>query len=211
MKKIDEIMARYPCLKACREDIEAAAEILVKAAQSGGKILLCGNGGSAADCAHISGELLKGFLQKRPVREGELPELEEEIRSRLQRGIPAIPLPDLDAALTAFSNDVDASLSYAQLIFALGRKNDVFWGISTSGNALNVCAAAKTAKAIGMRTIGLCGQSGGTLAALCDCCIRVPEAETYRVQELHLPVYHALCAGCEEELFGGEENERENS
>ena len=134
-----------------------------------------------------------------------MPELEEEIRSRLQRGIPAVPLPALDAALTAFSNDVDASLSYAQLVFALGNKNDVFVGISTSGNAQNVCAAAKTARAIGMRTVALCGQSGGELASLCDCCIRVPEAETYKIQELHLPVYHALCAQCEEELFGGEE------
>lgn len=205
MKKIDEVIARYPGLNACRADMETAAEILIKAARCGGKILLCGNGGSAADCAHISGELLKGFLQKRPVRKEDMPELEEEIRSRLQRGIPAVPLPALDAALTAFSNDVDAFLSYAQLVFALGNKNDVFVGISTSGNAQNVCAAAKTARAIGMRTVALCGQSGGELASLCDCCIRVPEAETYKIQELHLPVYHALCAQCEEELFGGEE------
>lgn len=205
MRKIDEVMARYTCLRECRADMIAAVELLVETAQSGGKILLCGNGGSAADCAHISGELLKGFLQRRPVEKSELPELEEEIRSRLQKGIPAIPLPAFEAALTAFSNDVDASLAYAQLVFALGRKNDVFWGISTSGNARNVCAAAKTAKAMGLRTISLCGQSGGALAALSDRCIHVPETETYKIQELHLPIYHVLCAECEEKLFGGEE------
>lgn len=204
MNIINDTIKRYPSLQSCKEDIEKAAKIVIQMAFSNGKLLLCGNGGSAADCAHISGELLKGFLQKRPLREKELSELAPEIRSGLQRGISAIPLPAFDAAFTAFSNDVDADLVYAQLTFALGKEHDVFLGISTSGNAKNVCAAAETAKAMGLKTIALCGRKGGRLAELCDCAIRVPETETYKIQELHLPVYHALCAQCEAVCFGGE-------
>ena len=169
-------------------------------------MLLCGNGGSAADSSHISGELLKGFLLPRTPAPEQLPGLEEQIRSKLQQGIPAIPLNALDAAGTAFLNDVEPSLLFAQLTFALGRRGDVFFGISTSGNAENVCAGAKTARALGMATIALTGRDGGRLARLSDCAIIVPEEETYKIQELHLPVYHSLCAEVEAALFGCGEN-----
>ena len=148
---------------------------------------------------------MKGFLLPRPLGEGELPSLEAGIRQRLQRGIAAIPLHQFGALNTAFANDADPYLVYAQAVLALGREADVFLGISTSGNAENVCAAAKTARAMGISTFALTGESGGQLAQICDCAIRVSEKETFRVQELHLPVYHAVCAQCEWDIFGGEQ------
>lgn len=200
MDYVLDTVKRYPVLEACRDDIQAAVDAIVNMYESGSKLLLCGNGGSAADSEHISGELLKGFLKKRPYSQGEL-ELDDEILSKLQKGISAIPLTSLSASLTAFNNDVDPDLNYAQLVQALGRMGDVFMGISTSGNAKNVAYAAKTANAVGMLTIGLTGEKGGLLKEICDITIRVPENETYKIQELHLPVYHAICAQVEEEIF----------
>jgi D-sedoheptulose 7-phosphate isomerase len=200
MDYVLDTVKRYPALEACRNDIQAAVDAIVNMYESGSKLLLCGNGGSAADSEHISGELLKGFLKKRPYSQGEL-ELDDEILSKLQKGISAIPLTSLSASLTAFNNDVDPDLNYAQLVQALGRMGDVFMGISTSGNAKNVAYAAKTANAVGMLTIGLTGEKGGLLKEICDITIRVPENETYKIQELHLPVYHAICAQVEEEIF----------
>lgn len=167
-----------------------------------GTLLLCGNCGSAADCEHISGELLKGFLLKRPLTDKEKNRLPAEIADKLQGGIKAIPLTSLTALGTAFANDVDADLVYAQLVSVFGGENDVFLGISTSGNAKNVCAAAKVAKAKGMKTLSLTGIGGGRLGSICDLAIKVPENETYKIQELHLPVYHAVCAEVEEIIFG---------
>ncbi len=200
MDYILDTVKRYPVLEGCKDDIQAAVDAIVNMYKSGSKLLLCGNGGSAADSEHISGELLKGFLKKRPYSQGEL-ELDDEILSKLQKGISAIPLTSLSAFLTAFNNDVDPDLNYAQLVQALGRMGDVFMGISTSGNAKNVAYAAKTANAVGMLTIGLTGEKGGLLKEICDITIRVPENETYKIQELHLPVYHAICAQVEEEIF----------
>ena len=134
MDYVLDTVKRYPVLEACRDDIQAAVDAIVNMYESGGKLLLCGNGGSAADSEHISGKLLKGFLKKRPYSQGEL-ELDDEILSKLQKGISAIPLTSLSASLTAFNNDVDPDLNYAQLVQALGRMGDVFMGISTSGNA----------------------------------------------------------------------------
>lgn len=203
MNYVKDTVQRYPVLEDCCADMEKAVEIICKMHENGGKLLLCGNGGSSSDCEHISGEFLKGFIKKRPYKKGEL-DLEDEILSKLQKGIAAIPLTSLSASLSAFGNDVDSSLSYAQLVQSLGRRGDVFLGISTSGNAANVAAAAKVARAMGMTTIGLTGMGGGKLYDICDVTIRVPEKETYKIQELHLPVYHALCAQCEENIFEGE-------
>ena len=200
MNYVLDTIKRYPILEGCKDDILAAVDAISKMHQNGKKLLLCGNGGSAADCEHISGEFLKGFLKKRPYEKGEL-DLDDDILSKLQKGIPAIPLTSLSASLSAFNNDVDPDLNYAQLVQALGSAGDVFLGISTSGNAKNVSLAAKCAKAKGLITIGLTGEKGGLLKDICDICIKVPETETYKIQELHLPVYHAICAQVEENFF----------
>jgi len=194
MNYIEKLTSRIPALAPAAAEIEAAVEAICQMHRAGGKLLLCGNGGSAADCEHISGELLKGFLQKRaPV---------EDVPQVLQRGVAAIPLPSLSASLSAFANDVEPSLVYAQLTYALGRRGDVFMGLSTSGNSRNVVEAAEVAKKQGLITVALTGDAGGRLADVCHIAIRVPEGETYLVQELHLPVYHAICAEVEERLFG---------
>lgn len=199
MKHIDILITRYPGLKECKEQIIKAVTVIEEMYKTGNKLLLCGNGGSASDCEHISGELLKGFLLKREVTEDIA--IEDNVKKNLQKGIPAIPLTSLSSSLTAFANDVDPSLCFAQLCFALGKNNDVLLGISTSGNSKNVAEAVKVANATGIKTIGLTGQKGGILKELCDICICVPENETFKIQELHLPVYHAICAQAEEDLF----------
>lgn len=200
------LTARYPNLVPCERDIGRAGELLLQSVCEGGTILLCGNGGSAADCEHIAGELLKGFCSLRPLCESDKAALARqgggELADQLQYGIRTVALPSLISAGTAFCNDVDPAAVYAQLVYALGRPGDVLLCLSTSGNARNVCNAAVTARAKNMTVIGLTGRSGGALAPLCTVCIRVPEEETYRVQELHLPVYHALCMALEREMFG---------
>ena len=200
MNYVADTIKRYPALSVCEKEIEAAVNTICDMYKNGNKLLLCGNGGRAADCEHISGEFLKGFMKKRPYEADEL-KLEEDILQKLQKGVPAIPLTSLTASLSAFANDVDPMLCYAQLVNALGKENDVFLGISTSGNAKNVAFAAKCAKALGIKTIALIGKDGGLLKDICDIVIIVPENETYKIQELHLPVYHAICAQVEENLF----------
>lgn len=207
MKHVDLLMERYPALAPCRHAIEQAVDAILTMHRQGGKLLLCGNGGSAADCSHIAGELLKGFLLKREPQGEERAKLETvselaPYAAELQRGICAVALNDQGAVLSAFANDVKAEAVYAQLVYAMGRPGDVVLGISTSGNSKNVVLAVACAKAMGLPTIGLCGKSGGKLANLCDIAICVPETETFRVQELHLPVYHAICAQVEDSLFG---------
>ena len=194
MNHIEKLIERMPALAGCAEDMKAAVEAICRAHLASGKILLCGNGGSAADCEHISGELLKGFLLPRPAEDG--------YPDALQRGLCAIPLTSMSAALSAFANDCDPTLVFAQLTYAMGRPGDVFVGLSTSGNSKNVVEAAKVAKKAGLVTIALTGESGGALLEICDIAIRVPAKETYLVQEYHLPVYHAICAEVEERLFG---------
>ena len=200
MNYILDTIERYPVLEPCKQDIIDAVETIIRMYKNGNKLLLCGNGGSCSDCEHISGEFLKGFLKKRPYEKGEI-NLEEDVLCKLQKGVPAIPLTSLTASLSAFNNDVDPDLSYGQLVNALGKKGDVLIGISTSGNAKNVALAVKCAKALNIKTIGLTGAKGGLLRELCDIAIRVPETETFKIQELHLPVYHAICAQVEESLF----------
>jgi len=201
-----ELTERYPALNSCVREVKISCQILTEAMKKGNKILLAGNGGSCADCEHISGELLKGFLNKRPLTDTDKQAFSPYengaiLAGQLQYGIPALPLPAFSALSTAFCNDVDPDAVYAQLVMALGKPEDVFVGLSTSGNAKNICEAAITAKARGLKVIGLTGMGGGKLADLCDCCIQVPETETFKVQELHLPVYHCICAVLEAEFF----------
>ena len=207
MKHLQILTERYPSLKPCENEIKSAADALIASYENGGKLLLCGNGGSCADCDHIVGELMKSFLKKRPISADKkaemkaLAELDGELLDKLQGGLPAISLPSICALNSAFANDVDAELMYAQSLYALGRRGDVLIAISTSGNAKNVFAVAKVAKAIGMTVIALTGEGRGMLGGIADIVIAVPECETYKVQELHLPVYHAICAEVEEYFF----------
>ena len=201
MNQIDKIIGENPALAPCRAAMEQIVSAIVTMHRAGGKLLLCGNGGSAADCEHISGELLKGFLSKRPIGD-ELPMLDGEIRAKLQRGIGAVPLSSLSALSTAFANDVEPSLIFAQAVYALGQKGDVVLGLSTSGNSKNVVYAAMLAKAIGVKILSMTGEKESKLSSLSDVTIRVPSTDTYRVQEYHLPVYHYLCAEVENAFFG---------
>ena len=205
---LNELIHRYPQLSMCADALEAATESIINCYRIGGKILLCGNGGSCADCDHIVGELMKGFLKKRPLDRNlkdemltNCPLLEDTLLNKLQGGLPAISLPSIPVLNSAFCNDVDPELIYAQSLLALGKKNDILIAISTSGNAKNVFSAATVAKGLGIQVIALTGQSGGMLRDCADICIAVPETETFKVQELHLPVYHYLCAAVEEHFF----------
>ena len=198
MNEICKLTARYPALCSCENEILAAAELMVQTYEHGGKILLCGNGGSAADCDHIAGELLKGFLLPRKVENEKIP---AAIREKLQGALPAVSLPSLTAALTASINDLDAEFVYAQLLYGLAKEGDLLIAISTSGNSPNVLHAAELARAVGVKTLALTGNSGGRLAKIADVSICVPESETYLVQELHLPIYHFLCAETERRIF----------
>lgn len=202
-----ELLKRYPILEGCRESIEAASSKMIECYKNGGKILICGNGGSSADGDHIVGELMKGFLKKRPLSEEKKKEmkakweLDDDLLSKLQCGLPAISLSSITALNSAFCNDVDPSLMYAQCVMGLAKENDILIAISTSGNSKNVAAAARVARSLGVTVIGLTGNKGGALLDISDICIRVPETETYKVQELHLPVYHYLCAAVEAYFF----------
>ena len=205
---MEELLQRYPALESCRKEIREVGDLWIRRFAEGHKLLICGNGGSCADGEHIVGELMKGFLKRRPLsREQKLrmrencPQLEEGVLDRLQGGLPAISLTGFSALNSAFCNDVDPELVYAQPLMALGQPGDLLLCISTSGNSKNVVAAAKVGKALGMTVLGLTGQGGGKLLEIADLCIRVPETETFKVQELHLPVYHWLCAETEGYFF----------
>ena len=205
---INELINRYPTLQACRGDIEAALSAMIECYENGGKILLCGNGGSCADCDHIVGELMKGFLKsrrldcdKKKAMTDKCPSLDDSLLSGLQRGLPAISLCSFTALTSAFCNDEDPELIYAQAVLGLAGENDILIGISTSGNAKNVNAAAKVALGLGAKVISLTGKKGGELARLASVSIKAPETETFKVQELHLPIYQCLCAALEEHFF----------
>jgi len=198
MKDASSLIARYPLLHECEKEILQAAEMMVETYRNGKKLLLCGNGGSAADCEHISGELLKGFLNQRKVKDTRLP---PHAQAALQGSLAAIPLPSLTSALTAAQNELDPDYAYAQLLYGLAQKGDLLVAISTSGNAKNVCNAATVAKALGVKVLALTGHTGGSLVSLSEVSICVPKEKTCEIQELHLPVYHFLCAYTEEKLF----------
>ena len=205
---MQELLLRYPMLSSCEASIRGALDMMKETYKTGGTMLLCGNGGSCADCEHIVGELMKGFLSLRPMKEEDFsafhaafPDDAEAFRSTLQYGIPAISLPSLTAVSSAFINDVASDMLYAQLVYGFARKHDLVIGISTSGNSKNVINALKVAKVKGLKTLGLTGSKPCLMDDICDVVIKVPETETYKIQELHLPVYHYLCAALEAELF----------
>lgn len=198
----------FPELEGCRRSVEQAFQILAECYRHKGKALICGNGGSASDAEHIVGELMKGFLFKREIKTEDREKLKRisadrgyYLSNHLQQALPAISLVSQSALNTAFINDVAADMVFAQQVYGYGRPGDVLLGLSTSGNSRNVVHACQVAKAFEINTIGLTGQDGGTMKELCDVCICVPSAETYRIQEYHLPVYHTLCAMVEAEFF----------
>ncbi len=205
---INQLCERYPVLTEIKEQILQAADLMESTAKAGKKILLCGNGGSAADCDHIVGELMKGFMSSRKMTEEQAARFAqvtpnaEAFINKLQRGIPAISLPAQAAVLSAFANDVDAAYVYAQLVFGYGTAGDLLIALSTSGNSKNVVNAVVAAKALGLKTLAFTGANDSQLSALCDITLKVPQTQTYLVQELHLPVYHYLCAEIERRLFG---------
>lgn len=206
---LNELIARYPNLSPLREDILKTAGILCRCANNRGKFLVCGNGGSAADSDHIVGELVKSFVLKRPVPESDVQRLKnagisdwEQIANSLQRGVSAIALTQHSALSTAIINDTDPYMVFAQQVYVHGRSGDVLMGLSTSGNSKNVLNAAKVATAFGIHVIGFTGSRESAIEDFADVVIKVPETETFKVQEYHLPVYHTLCLILEEETFG---------
>ena len=207
-KHVQLLCERYPDLKSVENDIAAAYQILEKSYKNGGKLLVAGNGGSAADAEHIVGELMKGFkLPRKPQADfadklvQENTELGAVLAENLQGALPAIALDGHPALSTAYMNDCEPLLCFAQQVNGYGKTGDVFLGILTSGNSKNVLYAATTAHAKGMKVIGLTGAKSSKLEQMSDVCIKVPQTETYMIQELHLPVYHCLCLMLEDEFF----------
>lgn len=208
-KYLTSLINRYPALNVCKEDICMAYELLEVAYLNKGKLLVSGNGGSASDSEHIVGELMKEFKQKRKVV-GTQAEMLKKIdiemgtilAENLQGALPAISLIGHPSLTTAFMNDAMPELAFAQQVNGYGKPGDVYLGISTSGNSKNVLYAAITAKSIGMKVIGLTGRKASRLMELADVCIRVPATETYKIQELHQPIYHCLCLMLEDKFFG---------
>lgn len=191
---------RYPALESVRGQVSETFEILRTSYENGGKLLVCGNGGSASDSEHIVGELMKGFYRQRPLPDAEK-EAIGEIGTFLQGALPAIALTGHPALSTAFLNDVKADMTFAQQVYGYGKAGDVLIALSTSGNSANVLHAATVAKARKLAVIGLTGRDGGRLREICDVCITVPAWATADIQEYHLPVYHTLCAMLEEYFF----------
>ncbi|WP_026765959.1 D-sedoheptulose-7-phosphate isomerase [Selenomonas ruminantium] len=209
LSKIEELFECYPELSVNKSEIVKAAECIIDAYRNGNKILCCGNGGSAADSLHIVGELMKAFVCKRKVNA----EWQEKFSSckdsdyiikNLQMALPAISLVSETGLLTAYANDVAPDMNFAQQVFGQGKEGDVLIAISTSGNSANVIYAAEVAQAMGIKVIGLTGGSGGALKALADVLVNVPQKETFKIQELHLPVYHAICLAVEAEFYPDE-------
>ncbi len=205
---LELLVSRYPALKVSLKDIEKAFHMISDSFEGGGKLLVCGNGGSAADSLHIVGELMKSFKGKRPLNEKQKAELMKVdkkagalIGEGLQRTLPAVSLVNEVSLISAFANDVEPSLNFAQQLLGLGKKGDVLLAISTSGNSENVVYAAITARALGLKVVALTGSSGGRLADFSDVTIGVPAEDVADVQELHLPVYHTLCSMLEGQFF----------
>lgn len=208
-KHIELLLNRYPILDSCNADIVSAYELLEECYLNDHKLLIAGNGGSAADSEHIAGELMKRFKILRPIPNefaNKLKKIDpirgENLANNLERSLMAIPLVAHEALSTAYINDVDGLGVFAQQLYGFGRPGDVFLGISTSGNSKNIMSATVVARALGIKIIGLTGEKGGELAEVADVAIRVPATETYMIQELHLPVYHCLCLMLEDRFFG---------
>ncbi len=208
MDTLDPLIAKYPDLAVCRAEIQAAGELLLACFRGGGKLLVAGNGGSAADSEHIVSELMKGYLLKRPVPPEvrkhlveAWPERGAYLADHLQDALPAISLVSQTALITAFGNDVAADMIFAQQVYGYGQAGDALLAITTSGNSPNILRAVEVARVLGLRTVGLTGR-GGALKAVCEVTVCVPAEGATAVQERHLPIYHALCAFLEAEFFG---------
>lgn len=209
VKHIDLLVERYPKLSAARQEIIDAYLLMEESYENGGKLLIAGNGGSAADSEHIAGELMKRFKILRPVSKEYADKLKEvdpvrgaELSKNLECSLMAIPLVAHEALTTAYINDVDGLGVFAQQLFGYGCEGDVFLGISTSGNSKNIMNATVVARASGIKVVGLTGAKGGELAKVADVAVRAPETETYMIQELHLPIYHCWCLMLEDHFFG---------
>ena len=208
-KHIDLLISRYPVLGGIRDEIIDAYLIMEECYKHDGKLLIAGNGGSAADAEHMAGELMKRFKTPRPVSPEFADKLKfidpvrgENLAKNLEQGLMAIPLVAHEALTTAYINDVDGLGVFAQQLFGFGRPGDVFLGISTSGNSKNIMSATVVARALGIKVVGLTGEKGGELATVADVCVRAPSNETYMIQELHLPIYHCWCLMLEDKFFG---------
>lgn len=210
-KHINLLISRYPALGEVKQDIVDAYLVMEECYEHDGKLLIAGNGGSAADAEHIAGELMKRFKTPRPVT----PEFADKLKSidalrgdnlakNLERSLMAIPLVAHEALTTAYINDVDGLGVFAQQLFGFGRPGDVFLGISTSGNSKNIMSATVVARALGIKVIGLTGAKGGEVATVADVCVKVPSDETYMIQEFHLPIYHCWCLMLEDKFFAKE-------
>lgn len=205
---VDLLITRYPKLESVRQDIIDTYLIMENCYLNEGKLLIAGNGGSAADSEHMAGELMKRFKQPRPVTT-EFAEMLKaidpirgaELSKNLERTLCAIPLVTHEAMTTAYINDVDGLGVFAQQLFGFGKEGDVFIGISTSGNSKNVMSATVVARAMGIKVIGLTGANGGELAQVADAVVKAPETETFMIQELHLPIYHCWCLMLEDRFF----------
>lgn len=195
---MEKFFERYSQLESCRNDIESALDLMIDTYKKDRKILVCGNGGSAADCEHIVGELMKGFLSERELNDERL---SQEMRDNLQGVLPAISLCSQTALITAFNNDLNPDYVFAQQVYGYGKDNDLLFAITTSGNSMNVVNAVKVAREIGIKTVALTGAGGGKVKDVADVTICVPSAKTYEIQEYHLPIYHYLCAEVEKEFF----------
>lgn len=207
-KRPSSLLERYPILEPCERELAAAFDLLEAAYRNGNKLLVCGNGGSAADSDHMVGELMKGFLKRRPIPSGHVAQLEaagggagRNIAERLQGTLAALSLPSQMSLVTAIGNDTSYEMIFAQQVYGLGRPGDVLLGISTSGKSANICNAVLVAKAFGLKSIALTGRSGGELAPLADVAIKVPSDDVAEIQELHLPVYHWLSTELEKTFF----------
>ncbi len=210
MDYLRQLTQKYPELADCAPAVVKAAQLLEECFRAGGKLLVCGNGGSAADSEHIVGELMKGYYLQRPVSAdlrarlaAQFPEQGAYLADHLQGTLPAISLVSQVSLMTAFINDVAADTVYAQQVLGYGRPGDVLLGLSTSGSSANVLHAMRVARVLGLHTIGLSGRKGGKMGEVCDVLIRVPLDQTPDIQEKHEAIYHALCAHLEERFFGG--------
>ena len=211
-EKISELIERYPALEICRADLISAVEKICNSFRAGNKILVCGNGGSASDSLHIVGELMKGFNLPRKIEDfnKNFVEVAEKLfpddinyfKKNLQCALPAISLVSESALNTAVANDNAADLIFAQQVFGIGKRGDILFAISTSGNSKNVLYAAKVAKVLGLEIISLTGKNGGKLKNISDVTICAPAVKTFEIQEFHLPIYHAICLAAENEFFG---------
>jgi len=207
-RELDELITKYPDLSSCVPDIQTAFDVLQQTYRQGGKVLICGNGGSASDSEHLVGELMKGYRSERRLPEAmrqklvaTFPEHGRYLADHLQGALPAVSLVSQTALLTAYANDVAADMIFAQQVYGYGVVGDVVVGISTSGKSKNVLHALRVGRALGLHTIGFTGKDGGAMVEVCDVAVRVPWERTADIQERHLAIYHVLCAMLEEVFF----------